>query len=84
MLFRVLMIVGVIIIIAWPLYRLLLKAASKLFGEFCGEEDEKLESILESIIEEKKRLKEQCKQTEKDALESIRTAQRVGNKLKRS
>ena len=83
MLFRVLMIVGVIILIAWPLYRLLLKTASKLFNEFCDDE-ENLDSKLESIVEEKERLKEQCKQTEKDARESIRTAQRVGNKLKRS
>ena len=81
LLFRLALIVVTVIAIALPLYKLLMKLAKWFFTEFSDEED--LDSQFESITDQKEKLREQCKQQERDAVESIQAARRVNNKLKR-
>ena len=81
MFFRVILIVGIFLLIAWPLYKLILRCVLGVKSEFETEIDQELEFQAEQLKEKRKRLGEQCKEDIAAAEKQIRTAQKVKKSL---
>ena len=81
MIFRILLILATFLLIAYPLYKLILRCVLGVKKELETDLDRALEFQAEQIKEEKKRLGEQCKEDIAAAEKQIRVAQKVKKSL---
>lgn len=81
MIFRLLLIVLLIVCIAWPLYKLLLRCFLGVKKELDTGTDEDLEYQIKLLKDKNKKLGRQCAENINAATKQIKVAQRVKRQL---
>lgn len=81
MIFRLLLIALLIVCIAWPLYKLILRCVLGVKTEFETEIDTELEHQARTLKEKRQRLSKQCSEDIETAAKKIKIAQKVKKSL---